>query len=305
MSPQTMSLPSAPRVRGPHRLGNYLKTTILLAGLTALFLAVGQRLGGPRGMLMAGAFVVVMNFVTYWFSDRIALAVHRAQPLSETDLPWLHTLVRNLAQSAGLPMPRLYVIPTATPNAFATGRSPDHAAVAVTEGILRLLNEHELAGVLAHELSHVKNRDTLISTVAATLAGIITQSAHLLAWFGGAFLRRSDDHEGEGPLATLALIIVAPIAAMLLQLAISRSREYGADATGAAMLGDPNALADALEKLEMGVERMPYDRAPATAPLFIVNPLSGGGALALFSTHPPLEERVRRLRQMARGSLVR
>ncbi|MGI5863858.1 MAG: zinc metalloprotease HtpX, partial [Myxococcales bacterium] len=253
MKSASMTMPDAPRVRRGGRLGNYLKTTVLLAGLTALFLAVGQQLGGTQGMLFAGFFVVLLNGISFWFSDRIALAMHRAQPIGPGTLPWLHEMVGRLARRAGLPTPRLYVIPTATPNAFATGRDPSHAAVAVTEGILRLLDERELEGVIAHELAHIKNRDTLISTIAATLAGIITHVARMVFWFGGAFLGRDrDDEGGGGALASLGMLIVAPIAAMLLQLAISRSREYGADTTGAAIAGDPHALADALQKLEMG-----------------------------------------------------
>ncbi len=309
MSSAAMTLPSSPRTRGTHRLGNYLKTALLLAGLTALFLAVGERLGGPRGLAIAGVLVAVMNFVSYWFSDKIALAMNGAHPLAPGELPWLHLRVAQLAKAAGLPTPRLYVIESATPNAFATGRSPGHAAVAVTTGILDILDERELTGVLAHELSHVKNRDTLITTVAATLAGIISQAAQMAFWFGGLFMggRDRDNDRGGNPLATLGLLIVAPIVAMLLQLAVSRSREYGADASGAAMAGDPDALADALGKLEAGAHRFPYDRAPATASLFIVNPLTAGGIASLFSTHPPTDERIRRLRAMVRGrgALVR
>lgn len=294
-----MSLPTTPRTTGGmHRLGNYLKTAILLAGLTALFLAVGQRLGGARGMLIAGALTLVMNGVSYWFSDRIALAMHGAQPVDREQLPWLHELVAQLAARAELPTPRLYLIPSQSPNAFATGRDPRHAAVAVTEGIVRLLDERELAGVISHELAHIKNRDTLISTVAATLAGIIGHAAQMVFWFGGLFLGRDRDEEDGGGLANLGLLLVAPMVATLLQLAISRSREYGADASGAAIAGDPHALADALQKLELGARHFPNDRSPATAHLFIVNPLSGAGLARLFSTHPPTEERVRRLRQM-------
>jgi heat shock protein HtpX len=295
-------LPFAPRhlAHGPSRLGNYLKTAVLLAGLSALALAVGQRLGGASGLLFAGTFVLVMNLASYWFSDRIALAIHRAEPLEAHELPWLHEIVRALAQRGGLPMPRLYVIPTDTPNAFATGRNPSHAAVAVTEGALRLLERRELAGVLAHELAHVANRDTLISTVAATLAGLISHAAQMIFWFGGAVLggRHDDDDDRGSALGNLGLLLVAPVAATLLQLAVSRSREYAADETGAALCGDPLALADALAKIHRGVELMPYNRAPATSHLFIVNPLAGSGVLSLFSTHPPVEERVRRLRAM-------
>ena len=289
---------SQPLAHRPHPLGNYLKTAVLLAGLTALVLAVGQRLGGATGLAYAGFFVVAMNFGAYWFSDRIALAIHRAQPLERSQAPWLFDLVEDLANRARLPMPRLFLLPTATPNAFATGRNPEHAAVAVTEGLLHLVNRRELAGVLAHELAHVKNRDTLISTVAATLAGVITQVARMLFWFGGAFLHDRDDGRDGSWLEQLGLLLVAPIAATLLQLAVSRSREYGADATAASITGDPGALADALEKLERGAELLPDNHAPATAHLFIVNPLSGRGVLRLFSTHPPIEERVHRLRQM-------
>jgi len=286
---------------GWHRLGNALKTTVLLAGLTALVLLLGQKLGGPRGLAYAGFFVVVMNFVSYWFSDKIALAMHGAQPLAREQAPELHAIVEELATRAGMPKPRVYLLPTRTPNAFATGRSPKHAAVAVTAGIMEILDRRELRGVLAHELSHVSNRDTLIGTVAATLAGIISYAAQMLFWFGGSMLSRSsDDDDGvASAFSSLGLLLVAPIAATLLQLAVSRSREYGADATGAELSGDPEALASALMKLERGAELMPYDRAPATSHLFIVNPLSGGAVMALFSTHPPIPERVRRLREMA------
>ena len=284
-----------------HRFGNYLKTAVLLAGMTALALVIGDRIGGPRGLVAAGFFVAIMNFVSWWFSDRIALAVHGARPLDVERVPWLHDMVQRLTQRAGLPMPRLYLIDIPTPNAFATGRSPSKAALAVTTGLLQLMDRRELEGVLAHELSHVQNRDTLISTVAATLAGVITWTVQSLFWFGGAFLGRGNDEREGGAgsaLASLGLLLVAPIAATLLQLAVSRSREYGADASGAALTGDPDALADALLKLQSGVEHFPYDRAPATAHLFIVNPLSGGGLMSLFSTHPPIEERVHKLREM-------
>ncbi|KFA92027.1 zinc metalloprotease HtpX [Archangium violaceum] len=296
---------SMPRggVRGSgwgHRLGNALKTTVLLAGLTALLLFVGERLGGPQGLVVAGFFVVVMNFGSYWFSDRIALAMHGARPLEYAEAPWLHQMVERLAARAGMPKPKLYLLPTRTPNAFATGRNPEHAAVAVTAGIVDILDQRELEGVLAHELAHVKNRDTLIGTVAATLAGVISYAAQMLFWFGGSLLSRDDDEDGLGhALGNLGVLLVAPIAATLLQLAVSRSREYGADATGAELCGDPDALASALMKLERGAELMPYDRAPATSHLFIVNPLSGGAIMGLFSTHPPIPERVRRLREMS------
>jgi len=286
---------------GWQRLGNALKTTVLLAGLTALVLLMGQRLGGARGLAFAGFFVVVMNFVSYWFSDKIALAMHGARPLPRHQAPWLHDMVERLATRANMPMPRLYLLPMAAPNAFATGRSPRHAAVAVTTGLVELLDRRELEGVLAHELAHVRNRDTLIGTVAATLAGVISYAAQMLFFFGGSMLSRGDDDEGGGggAFAQLGLLLVAPIAATLLQLAVSRSREYGADATGAQLCGDPEALASALMKLERGAQLMPYDRAPASSHLFIVNPLSGGGVMELFSTHPPIPERVRRLREMS------
>ncbi len=295
------SLPSRtlPLGGGASRLGNALKTTVLLAALTALALVIGDRLGGPKGLALAGIFVLVMNFGSYWFSDRIALAIHGAQPLPREQLPWLHDVVAQLAQRARLPMPRLYLLPTATPNAFATGRSPSHAAVAVTVGLLETCTKREVAAVLAHELGHVSNRDTLIGTVAATLAGLITYAAQMLFYFGGAFTRGGDDEQRGSGLESLGLLLVAPVAATLLQLAVSRSREYGADEFGARVLGDPDALADALVKISEGAHALPYDRAPATSHLFIVNPLSGGGVMKLFSTHPPIEERVRRLRLLA------
>jgi len=314
MSYSSSTFDTAPRGGAPlrgsgwHRLGNALKTTVLLAGLTALVLLIGQRLGGARGLAFAGFFVVVMNFVSYWFSDKIALAMHGAQPLPREQAPWLHEMVEELAARARMPKPKIYLLPTRTPNAFATGRSPSHAAVAVTSGIVEILDRRELRGVLAHELAHVANRDTLIGTVAATLAGVISYAAQMLFWFGGSMLSRSDDDEGGGvggAFASLGLLLVAPIAATLLQLAVSRSREYGADATGAELSGDPEALASALMKLERGAELMPYDRAPATSHLFIVNPLSSGAVMALFSTHPPIPERVRRLQAMAGGSWER
>ncbi|NOK19880.1 zinc metalloprotease HtpX [Corallococcus carmarthensis] len=296
--------PAAPALKGGgwHRLGNALKTTVLLAGLTALVLVIGQRLGGAQGLAMAGLFAVVMNFGSYWFSDRIALAIHGARPLPYEQAPWLHEMVERLAARAGMPKPKVYLLPTAQPNAFATGRNPSHAAVAVTAGIVDILDRRELEGVLAHEIGHVRNRDTLIGTVAATLAGIISYAAQMLFWFGGSMLSRGDDEEGgglAGALSNLGLLLVAPIAATLLQLAVSRSREYGADATGAELCGDPDALASALLKMERGAEAIPYDRAPATSHLFIVNPLHHGGVMSLFSTHPPIPERVRRLREMS------
>jgi heat shock protein HtpX len=299
-SPRGMT---APRRSGVGR--NYLKTTALMAFLIALLAIGGSYVGGTGGMLLFGAIGLVMNFVMYWFSDRFALMAHRAQPVTREESPWLYETVERLTRKAGLPMPKLYVIPSPTPNAFATGRNPSHAAVAVTTGIMQLLDKRELEGVLAHELAHVKNRDILIATIAAAVAGIISTIGHAVQWgamFGGF---RRDDEEGGGSIfEMLAWAILAPIMAMVIQLAISRSREYGADASGAELLGDPDALADALVKLEQGNQAIPYQYGgPATAHLFIVHPFSGaGGAIMnLLSTHPPIEERVKRLREMRRG----
>lgn len=280
---------------------NTLKTTALLAALTVLLILIGGMMGGEQGMVIAFLFAGVMNFASYWWSDRIVLWMYGAQEVGEAEVPEFHALVRRLAQRAGLPMPRVYVIPTETPNAFATGRNPEHAAVAATEGILRILTQDELEGVMAHELGHVRNRDILISTVAATLAGAIMMLARMAQWaalFGGG--RSSDDDEGgsAGIVGMLILVIVAPLAAMLIQMAISRAREYLADATGAQISRKPRALADALEKLERAATALPMDANPATAHLFIVNPLRGSSILNLFSTHPPIEERVARLRAM-------
>jgi heat shock protein HtpX len=276
---------------------NALKTTVLLALLTGLLMWVGQMLGGAQGLVLGLAFAVVMNFGSYWFSDKIVLRMYGARELSEQDAPELYRIIRELAAGAQMPMPRVYLIPTESPNAFATGRSPSHAAVAVTEGIMRLLTMQELRGVLAHELSHVRNRDTLISAVAATLAGVIlmvARMAQFAALFGG--MRRDERDEGGGALGLLVTIIVAPLAATLIQLAISRAREYEADATGARLSHDPGALASALEKIAMASGRIPLPAGPATAHLWIVNPLRGSWLSNLFSTHPPVEERVRRLR---------
>lgn len=282
-------------------MGNLFKTAVLLAALTSLVVLIGQAIGGQQGMLIAFVLAIVMNFGSYWFSDRIVLAMYGAQPIEEAQAPGLYRMVRRLTTKAGIPMPRVYLIPNDTPNAFATGRNPQHAAVAVTEGIMRMLDDEELEGVLAHELSHVRNRDTLIMTVAATLAGVITYLAHMAQWaamFGGG---RRDDEEGSsgGILGAVLLAILAPIAAMLIQLAISRSREFQADATGAQLAGRPWGLAKALEKLETAAQVAPLGATPATAHLFIVNPLRGAGLMALFSTHPPIEERIARLRAMA------
>ncbi|OGK95292.1 MAG: protease HtpX [Candidatus Rokubacteria bacterium RIFCSPLOWO2_02_FULL_73_56] len=277
-------------------MSNVFKTGMLLAVLTAMLVLLGGALGGERGMLVAFVLAAVMNFVSYWFSDRIVLAMYGAQPVDEAQAPGLHAIVRRLATRAGLPMPRLYLIPSDTPNAFATGRDPQHAVVAVTAGILRVLEDAELEGVLAHELAHVKNRDVLISTVAATLAGAITYLAHMAQWaaiFGG---RSRDDDGGGNPVALILLAVLAPIAALLVQLAVSRGREFQADATGARVAGHPQGLIGALQKLERANEALPMAQAnPATAHLFIVNPLSGRTLARLFSTHPPLEERIARL----------
>ncbi len=279
-------------------MSNMFKTALLLAVLTAMLIVIGGAIGGQQGMLVAFVLALAMNFFSYWFSDRIVLTMYGARPIDEAQAPGLYAIVRRLATRAGIPMPRVYLIPTETPNAFATGRSPQHAAVAVTEGILRLLDEEELEGVLAHELAHVANRDVLISTIAATLAGAITYLAHMAQWaaiFGG---RQDDEEGGVNPVAAMLMAVLAPLAAMLVQLAVSRSREYQADASGAAYTRKPWGLAKALEKLQMAQHALPMQANPATAHLFIVNPLSGRALMNLFSTHPPIEERIARLRAM-------
>ena len=285
---------------------NGFRTTILLALLTALVVWIGQMLGGPNGAVMALILAGGMNFFSYWFSDKIVLKMYRAQEVSANEDPELYGIVQELAGRAGLPMPKVYVIPEETPNAFATGRNPEHAAVAVTQGIRRILNKRELAGVLAHELTHVKNRDILISSIAATLAGAISYSVHM-AYFASMFGGRSRDDEeggGGGIFGLMIMMIVAPIAAMLIQMAVSRSREYMADAGGAKISGDPMALANALRKLHMGAQNIPLQvsdaTANSTAHMFIVSPLTGGGLVNLFSTHPAMEERVARLEAMAK-----
>jgi heat shock protein HtpX len=281
-------------------MSNVFKTGLLLAALTAMLVLIGGAIGGQQGMVIAFVIALAMNFFSYWFSDKIVLAAYGAKPIDEAEAPRLYAIVHRLATRAGIPMPRVYMVPSETPNAFATGRSPQHAVVAVTEGIMRILDEEELEGVLAHELSHVKNRDVLISTIAATLAGAITYLAHMAQWaamFGGR--SRDDEEGGSNPIAMILLAILAPIAAMLVQMAVSRSREFQADATGARVAGKPWGLAKALEKLQMANEAVPMAAAtPATAHLFIVNPLSGQTLMRLFSTHPPLEERIARLRAM-------
>jgi heat shock protein HtpX len=280
-------------------MSNMLKTTLLLGLLTGLILWIGQLFGGEQGLVVAFVFAVVMNFGSYWFSDKLVLAMYRARPVDMNEAPDLYRIVHDLATRAGMPMPKLYVIPSEAANAFATGRNPEHAAVAVTEGITRLMTWDELKGVLAHELSHVRNRDILISSVAATLAGVVMMLANMARWaaiFGG--VSRDERDNGGGVVGLIAMSILAPFAAMLIQLAISRSREYQADASGAELLHDGEPLARALEKLQVAAESVPLDASPQTAHLFIVNPLSGRSLAGLFSTHPPLEERIKRLRGM-------
>jgi heat shock protein HtpX len=297
-TPRGMAIP---RVAGVGR--NYAKTAMLMAFLIALLGIGGNLIGGAQGALAFGLIGVVFNFVSFWFSDKIALMANRARPVSREEQPEVYEIVERLTRKAGMPMPRIYVIPSITPNAFATGRSPSHSAVAVTEGILRLLDRAQLEGVLAHELSHVRNRDILISTIAAAIAGLISTIGYVVRW--GAILGGSRrDEEGASPFEMIAWAILAPILALFIQLAVSRSREYGADASGAALVGDPEPLAQALEALERGNEAAPYQYGgPATAHLFIVNPFHGAGAaiMNLLSTHPPIEERVRRLRELRRG----
>lgn len=279
---------------------NTLKTTILMAGLTGLFLVIGNAIGGQGGMMIAFLFAIGMNVFSYWFSDRIVLRMYKAQPIGLDDRTGLYSLVKELAVRADLPMPKVYIIPGDQPNAFATGRNPQNSAVAVTEGIMHMMDREELAGVIAHELGHIKNRDILISTIAATFAGAITMLAHMAQWamiFGG--MQGDDEDSGGGLIGTLLMAILAPIAAMLIQMAISRSREYIADAQGARISGNPNYLARALRKLQYASEKIPMRANPATSHLFIVNPLRGRGFASLFSTHPPMEERIERLEKMA------
>jgi heat shock protein HtpX len=276
---------------------NRVKTVLLLTGLTIFLIFMGKFLGGRQGMYLAFILALGMNFFSYWFSDKIVLRMYRAQEVSPEEAPQIHQMVEELAHEAGIPKPRVYIIPDESPNAFATGRNPQHAAVAATQGIIRLLTPVELKGVLGHELGHVLNRDILISTIAATLAGAIMILASMARW--GAILGMGrDDEEGGGILEVLVMSIIAPIAAMLIQMAISRSREYLADETGARLAHNPESLARALEKLSLGTQRIPMDASPATAHMFIVNPLTGRSLMNLFSTHPPIEERVERLRAM-------
>lgn len=283
---------------------NAFRTAILLAMLTALLVWAGGMLGGTQGAVIAFVIAAALNFFSYWYSDKIVIKMYQGQEVTPQNDPELYSMVQDLAERAGLPMPKVYMLPQETPNAFATGRNPQHAAVAVTAGIRRILDRRELAGVLGHELAHVANRDILVSTIAATLAGAVSylaQMAQFAAIFGG---RERDREDGGGIIGLIAMMIVAPLAAMLIQMAVSRSREYGADVGGAKTTGDPLALASALRKLHLGSQHIPLHTSPATASatahMFIVNPLTGGGLAALFSTHPPMEERVARLERMAR-----
>lgn len=279
---------------------NQLKTAILLASLTALLLFVGRLLGGYFGLMIGVVLAVLMNFGAYFFSDRIVLAMYHARPVSQKEAPDLHKTVKEITHLAGLPMPKLYIIPTQTPNAFATGRNPNHAAIACTEGILQLLGKDELRGVLAHEVSHIKNRDILVQTVTATIAGVISYIASMAQWaaiFGGFGGR--DNEQGNNLISLLVLAILTPLIATIIQLAISRSREYLADETGAKTIKNPHALASALAKLEQGVKQNPLRFGnPTTASLFIANPFSARGMVGLFSTHPPMEKRIARLKGM-------
>ncbi len=280
---------------------NTLKTTFFLAVLSILFIFIGSLLGGQSGATMALVMAGVMNIGAYWFSDKIVLAMYRARQVTEREAPELYSVVRELTMRASLPMPKVYIMDNPAPNAFATGRNPEHSAVAVTTGILGLLSRDELSGVIGHELAHIKNRDILISTVAATIAGAISYITHMATWglmFGGG-RRDENDRNPFGSAIAIAVMILAPIAAMLIQMAISRSREYTADESGAVICGNPLSLAGALKKLHAGSRRIPMNANPATAHMFIVSPLSGGGMLSLFSTHPPIEERVARLEAMA------
>ncbi len=282
---------------------NRIKTTFLLTCLTLLLVAMGSAIGGKSGMIIAFLIAGGMNFFSYWYSDKIVLKMYKAREVSETESPAFYAMVRRLSLQANMPMPKVYIIPSEGANAFATGRNPQNAAVAATEGIMRILSEDELEGVMAHELAHVQNRDTLISTIAATFAGAISMLGNMLQWaaiFGGG---SSDDEEGGGSmLGGLALAFIAPMAAMLIQMAVSRSREYLADASGARICGKPLALAGALRKLQMASQQVPMSQAtPATSHMFIVNPLTAASMMKLFSTHPPMEERVARLEAMASG----
>ncbi len=281
---------------------NGLKTMVLMVTLTLMLVAIGGLLGGKSGMTFALIMAFGMNFITYWFSDKIVLKMYGAKPVTEAEAPELYGIVRRLAHKADIPMPKVCIMDEDQPNAFATGRNPSHGTVAVTTGIMRILSREELEGVIAHELAHIKHRDILVGTIAATIAGAISYLAQMAQWamiFGG---RHDDEEGGSNPIAAIVMMIVGPIAAMMVQMAISRSREYGADAGGARIAGNPMYLANALKKLHMASQRIPMDANPATSHMFIVNPLSGGGLLKLFSTHPPMEERIARLEAMRMGS---
>jgi heat shock protein HtpX len=278
-------------------MGNWFKTTLLLGVMTALIIWIGHLFGGRQGMILAFILAMGMNFFSYWYSDKIVLKMYRAREVSPQENPQLYEMVRQIAEKAHLPMPRVYMIPNASPNAFATGRNPEHAVVAVTEGLVKLMNRDEIAGVISHEMAHVKNRDILIGSIAATMAGAIMIIASMARWaaiFGGG--RDDEDGGGLGGIGLIVMSILAPIAALLIQMAISRSREYHADATGAGFAGQPYGLASALEKLGAYSRKVPLEANPSTAHMFIVNPLSARKMASLFSTHPPLEERIARLR---------
>lgn len=288
---------------------NTLKTGLLLTILTVLFVFIGSMIGGSTGAIIAFGMAFIMNFGSYWFSDKIVLSMYKAQQVTEADAPKLYGMVRKLATKGNLPMPKVYIIPSGAPNAFATGRNPQNAAVAVTNTLMNMLTDEELEGVISHELAHVHGRDILIGTIAATMAGAIMTIADIFKWgliFGG---NNNNDEENSSPLgmiAGIAIIIIAPIAAMLVQMAVSRSREYLADERGASLCGNPLALASALHKISYGVEHNPMENAkPATAHMFIMNPLSGGSVMNLFSTHPPVEKRIEKLQEMARNKPVR
>lgn len=276
---------------------NQLKTVILLGALTGLLIVIGGALGGENGMFIAFAIAVAMNFFSYWFSDKIVLSIYKAREVSESEAPRLFSIVRNLTARAGLPMPRIYIIPTQTPNAFATGRNPEHAAVAVTQGLLEMLNDNEIEGVLGHELSHVKHRDILISSISATIAGAIILLARM-AMFAGMFGGFNERDRNNNVFVMLLFAILAPVAASIIQLAISRSREYYADEGSAKLTGNPNELISALKKLEYANNRLPMNANPSTAHMFIVSPFLGKGIASLFSTHPPIEERIDRLEKL-------
>jgi heat shock protein HtpX len=277
---------------------NNIKTLFLLVTMTLILIWAGAAMGGKQGMTLALIFALGMNFFAYWFSDKIVLKMYKAKEVTETEAPELYGTVRRLAQKAEIPMPGVYIIDQEQPNAFATGRNPQHAAVAVTTGLMRILSQEELQGVIGHELAHVKHRDILISTIAATIAGAISFLAQMAQW-AMIFGHRGDDDEGGSPIAAFVMMIVGPIAAMIVQMAISRSREYVADEGGARIAGNPRYLSGALRKLHRASQKIPMDANPATSHMFIVNPLSGGGILKLFSTHPPIEERISRLESMS------